>query len=92
MISTSGLEPRMSIETEMSYVFSFCSGFPPQSGSCSCHFSEEADVLAAFGFFKNSAHLLEETLPKVSAELLYDIRNGETISFLLVAYLEKGKL
>lgn len=39
--------------------------------------------MAAFDFFKDSVHLSEEGLPKVSAELLYNIRNGETnfISF-----------
>lgn len=57
----------------MSCVFSFCSGFLPTQW-----FIEETD---AFDLFKDSVLLLEERLAKLSAELLYSIRNGETNFF-----------
>lgn len=76
----------------MSCVFSFCSGFLPTKLFPLMSLQWRGWCLAAFDFFKDSVHLLEERLPKVSAELLYNIRNGETnfISFSCLPWERKA--
>lgn len=76
----------------MSCVFPFCSGFLPTKLFPLMSLQWRGWCLAAFDFFKDSVHLLEERLPKVSAELLYNIRNGETnfISFSCLPWERKA--